>query len=374
MDLTFNEQQRAIHQTARDFFSANSTAEAVRELEEGGPGYSQELWKEMAGLDWLGLTYPERYGGAGAGLLDLYPIYIEMGRSIFPSPHLSTVVLAGETILALGSEEQKQTILPRIAKGDLVLPLAVMEAAGEYGPEGVQTTATPDGDGYRLRGAKTLVPYAEAAEQVLVPARTGPGRTDGVFFLVDPQADGVTVEPMDNIAGYRLYAVILEDARVSASAMVGAPGQVYGPAKAVFDRARVLQCAEIVGGGEKMLDFAVGYAKDRVQFGRPIGQYQAVQYLCSDIAIDMHLTSLLSRQAAWLIDEGEPHAKEVAMAKAHASKAAQHMAHQAHEVHAGAAFMLEHDLQLYTRRAKHWEFNLGDRAYHEEQVVQALEA
>ena len=248
-----------------------------------------------------------------------------------------------------------------------------MEAAGEYGPEGVQTTATPDGDGYRLRGAKTLVPYAEAAEQILVPARTGPGRTDGTLFLVDPQADGVTVEAMDNIAGYRLYAVILEDARVSASAMVGVPGQVYGPAKAVFDRARVLQCAEIVGAGEKILDFAVGYAKDRVQFGRPIGQYQAVQYLCSDIAIDMHLTSLLSRQAAWLIDEGEPHTKEVAMAKAHASKAAQHMAHQAHEVHAGAAFMLEHDLQLYTRRAKHWEFNLGDRAYHEEQVAQALE-
>ena len=374
MDLTFNEQQRAIQQTARDFFSANATAEVIRELEESGPGYSQELWKEMAALDWLGLTYPEQYGGAGAGLLDLYPIYVEMGRSIFPSPHLSTVVLAGETILALGSEEQKQDILPRIVRGDLVLPLAVIEPSGEYGPEGVHTTATPNGDGYRLRGAKSLVPYAEAAEQILIGARTGPGRLDGTLFLVDPQAEGVTVEAMDNIAGYRLYAVTLEDVRVPASALVGGLNQAYAAAKTVVDRARVLQCAEIVGAGQKMLDFAVGYAKDRVQFGRPIGQYQAVQYLCSDIAIDMHLASLLSRQAAWLIDEGEPHAKEVAMAKAHASKAAQHMAHQAHEVHAGAAFMLEHDLQLYTRRAKHWEFNLGDTAYHEELVAQALEA
>jgi alkylation response protein AidB-like acyl-CoA dehydrogenase len=142
----------------------------------------------------------------------------------------------------------------------------------------------------------------------------------------------------------------------------------------VMARAQVLQCAEIVGAGEAILDLAVGYAKDRVQFGRPIGQYQAVQYLCSDIAIDMHLSSLLSREAAWLIDEGKPSTKEVSMAKASASKAAQHMVHQAHEVHAGAAFMLEHDLQLYSRRAKHWEFNLGNQTFHEEQIAQALEA
>jgi alkylation response protein AidB-like acyl-CoA dehydrogenase len=184
------------------------------------------------------------------------------------------------------------------------------------------------------------------------------------LFLVEPGAAGVAVEKLDNIAGHPLYALTFDGVTVAADAIVGPVDGGWAALQPALDRATVLQCAEIVGAGEAVFDMAVDYAKEREQFGQPIGQFQAVQYLCSDIAIDLHLTSLLARQAAWRVDTGLPHAREVALAKAQASDAAQHMVRQAHEVLAGHAFMVETDLQLYTRRAKHWEFNLGDTQHH----------
>jgi alkylation response protein AidB-like acyl-CoA dehydrogenase len=154
---------------------------------------------------------------------------------------------------------------------------------------------------------------------------------------------------------------------------VGTPDRGWSELLPVLDRATALQCAEIVGAGDRVLEIAVQYAKDRQQFGQPIGRFQAVQYLCSDIAIAVHLASLLARQAAWRIDAGLPHRREVSLAKAHASEAAQLMVRQAQEVLAGHAFMLENDLQLFTRRAKHWEFNLGDARWHRDAAVTAIE-
>jgi alkylation response protein AidB-like acyl-CoA dehydrogenase len=151
---------------------------------------------------------------------------------------------------------------------------------------------------------------------------------------------------------------------------IGRGWDLLGPA---LERATVLRCAEIVGAGERVLEMSVDYAQHRKQFGRPIGQFQAVQYLCSDIAIATHLTALLAFQAAWLIDQGHASARDVAMAKSYGSRAAQEIVHRGHEVHAGVGFMMEADLQLYTRRAKHWEFDLGDARYHDEVVASALE-
>jgi alkylation response protein AidB-like acyl-CoA dehydrogenase len=141
----------------------------------------------------------------------------------------------------------------------------------------------------------------------------------------------------------------------------------------VLDRAALLRAAEVVGAGERLLDISVGYAHQRKQFGRPIGQFQAVQYLCTDIAIDTHLTDLFVRQAAWRLDQGLPARREVALAKGYASRAAQRIVHRAHEVHAGVAFMLETDVQLFTRRAKHWELDLGAARHHDETVASTLE-
>jgi alkylation response protein AidB-like acyl-CoA dehydrogenase len=372
IDLEFSEQQELVQGTAREFFQTHCPRSRVRELEASELGYAPELWRRMAELDWLGLTYPERLGGAGGGLLDLYVIYVEMGRALVPTPHLASAVLAGEVLLRAGSPEQCARLLPAMARGELLVAPALLEADGELGAQAVQLAAARDGSGWRLDGAKVLVPYAHVAGQLLVAARAG-GPPDGVaLFLVEPGARGVGIERLDNIAGYPLFAITFDAVAVAASSAVGAPGRGWQALEPVLQRATALQCAEIVGAGEAVLDIAVSYAKDRQQFGQPIGRFQAVQYLCSDVAIDLHLTSLLARQAAWRLDAGEPAAREVALAKAQASVAAQHMVRQAHEVLAGHGFMLENDLQLYTRRAKHWEYNLGDARHHREAIAALL--
>jgi alkylation response protein AidB-like acyl-CoA dehydrogenase len=371
--LELSPQQEMIRGTARDFFAAHCPLPRVRELEADELGYCPELWRRMAELDWLGLTYPEALGGAGGELLDLFAIYLEIGRALVPSPHLASAVLAGETLLRGGSEEQRRELLPRLARGEAIAAPALLEPEGEYGPEGIQLAAAPQGSGYRLDGAKILVPFAHVAEQLLVAARTGPGPDGVTLFLVPAGAPGIKTERQANIAGTPLFALLFEGARVPAAAAVGEVGRGWALLEPVLDRAAVLQCAEIAGAGERVLEMSLRFAHDRVQFGSPVGRYQAVQYLCSDVAIAGHLTSLLARQAAWRIDAGLPHRREVALAAAHASQAAQQIAHRAHEVQAGHGFMLENDLQLFTRRAKHWEYNLGDVRYHRERVAAALE-
>jgi alkylation response protein AidB-like acyl-CoA dehydrogenase len=216
-----------------------------------------------------------------------------------------------------------------------------------------------------------LVPYAGAASRLLCLAQTGDRPDDVATFLIDRAAPGVNVQPVDNLAGLPLSTVQV-DVSVGPDDLVG-PVRGGWPAVArVLDLATVLRCAEIAGAGRQLLEISVEYAKNRHQFGRPIGQFQAVQYLCTDMAIAAHVTGLFARQAASRLDSARPAVLEVAQAKAYASRAAQRMAHCAHEIHAGFGFMLEADIQLYSRRAKYWEFDLGDGRWHDERLVTAL--
>jgi alkylation response protein AidB-like acyl-CoA dehydrogenase len=373
IDLELSQEQELIRKTAADYFARACPVARVRELEAGEPGYDPQVWRQMGELDWIALAWPERWGGADGALLDLYPLYLEMGRAIVPSPHLTSAVIAGETLVRCGSDAQRARILPRMARGECVVAPALLEARGDWGPEGIELEAIADGAGYRLRGAKILVPYAHVADEILVAARSSKGEDGVTLFLLERGASGLEVERLPNIAGYPLCALRFDGVRAGRDAVVGEPDRGWAALLPALDRATVLQCAEIVGAGERVLEIAVQYAKDRQQFGQPIGRYQAVQYLCSDIAIAGHLCSLLARQAAWRIDAGLPHRREVSLAKACAGDAAQLMVRQAQEVLAGAAFMLENDLQLYTRRAKHWEFNLGDSRWHRDAAIRALE-
>ena len=363
MDLTYNEQQTQIKTTARDFFQDTCPMDLVRELEVTSPGYSPDIWRKMADLHWLGITFPEAYGGAGQGFLDLYALYEEMGRSLLPSPHMATVVLAGETLLRAGSEEQKQRLLPAIARGEVIIAPAAIEPNGAYPPEGVQMEAAAAGAAFRLNGTKLLVEFADSADYFLCLARAAQGIT---LFLVDRTAPGVSLESLPNISKSRLFAVTLDNVDVDSSALVGAVGGGWGPYSEAQARASVLLCAEVAGAGERVLDMAVTYAKDRVQFGRQVGSFQAVQYLCSDVAIEGTRSNLLGKQAAWRIDGGLTYEREAALASAAASKGIMHLTRQAHEVFAGIGFMMEHDMQMFTRRAKYWELLLGDPEYHKE--------
>jgi len=192
--------------------------------------------------------------------------------------------------------------------------------------------------------------------------------------LIDPAAAGVTITPERNLAGLALCSVELRGVAVDRDDIVGAVGDGGPLLASALARGAVLRAAEIAGAGERMLDLAVDYAQQRTQFGVAVGSFQAVQYLCTDVAIDAHLAGLLARRAAWLLDTGQPSARAVASAKLHASRAAAHMAQAAHEVFAGLAYMTEHDLHLLTRHAKHGEFDFGDARHHAEQLAAAVAA
>jgi alkylation response protein AidB-like acyl-CoA dehydrogenase len=370
IDLTLDPDQRLVQESAHGFFGRRWTPDDVRATEAGDLGYSPELWREMAELHWVGMALPEAYGGQGAGFLDLFPVYEEMGRFLVPGPHLDTAVVAAEVLLAVGTDAQRDRWLPAIARGEAVISLALMEPAGVFGPAGVEATATRRGETYVLDGTKLLVALAPSADALLTLVRTSDGGT--TLLLVDPKAAGVGLERLPNIAGAALYAVTFSGVEVPAGDLVGVEGAGWDALLEPVTKGAVLQTAGIVGAARAVLEMTNQYAKDRHQFGNPIGRYQAVQYMVSDVLLDLHRTDLLARQAAFRIATGRPHAKEAAMAISFGKAACAHFHRQAHEVHAGVAFILEHDLTLYSRRAKYWEHNLGDARFWDEQVARTL--
>lgn len=371
IDLTLDDHQLLLQQSSREFFRRRYPSEAVRAIEAGDVGYSSEHWREMADLGWLGITIPTGLGGGGGRFLDLYPLYEEMGRFLVPSPHLDTVVVAAGTILAVGTDAQRASFLPNVSSGDLLVIPAVLEADGALGPDAIAGSATRRGDDFVVTATKLLVPFARSADWFLVPVRTD-GSGGISLLLVDAHAQGVSCEPIPNIAGHALSVVRFDDATTPRENLVGPEGVGWAPLADAMLQGAVLQTATIVGAARAVLEMTNQYAKDRVQFGHPIGQYQAVQYLVTDILIDLHRADLLAKQAALRIDTGKPYGREAAIAVAFGKHAAAHLHRQAHEVHAGVAFIDEHDLQLYSRRSKFWENHLGDARHYDELVADAI--
>lgn len=371
IDFSLDEHQLMLEQSANEFFRRRYPSEFVRAVEAGDVGYAPEHWREMADLGWLGITIPTEYGGGGGRFLDLFPLYEAMGRFLVPSPLLDTVAVAADVVLAVGTDAQRTSLLPRIADGELLVIPAIAEASGVLEPDAIAGSASRRGDEYVVTATKLLVPFARSADWFLVPVRTGDG--DGIsLLLVDAHADGVSCDPIDNIAGHALFVVRFDAVATAADNLVGVEGEGWAPLMHATLKAAVLQTATIIGAARAVLDMTNQYAKDRVQFGNPIGQYQAVQYLVSDILIDLHRADLLARQAAYRIDVGKPFTREAAIAVAFGKQAAAHLHRQAHEVHAGVAFIDEHDLQLYSRRSKFWENHLGDARHYQELIAEAM--
>ncbi len=375
IDLSLNERQRDLQTAAHQVFSAQCPTSTIREIEAGEVGYQPDLWADMAARGWLGLTLPSAFGGSDGDFLDYYPLYEEMGRFLVPGPHLDTVALAADAILEAGSEAHRERVLPAIASGQCLVSVAHLEPSGSFGPAGVAATATRRNGQFAVSGTKLLVALADSADYFLVTARTGASANgDGLtLLLVEAGSKGVSCTRLVNIAGGSLFEVAFDEVQVPADAVVG---EVDG-GWAVFSRsatkAAVLQTASMVGAARAVLDMTNQYAQDRHQFGVPIGSYQAVQYMVSDILVDLHRVDLLAKQAAYRIDAKRPFGREAAMAIAFGKKAAAHLNRQAHEVHAGIGFMAEYDLQLFSRRSKFWENNLGDARYHQEQLARAID-
>jgi len=372
MDFRYNEEQQILGRTAREFLEKECPATLVRTLESDPLGYSPDLWRKMADLGWTGLALPEEQGGFGGDLLHLMAIYEEIGRALLPSPHLSSVVEAGQILAEAGSAEQKSKVLSGIISGDLILTVAQFEPSFEYQPRPQSTTAERQGDQYVINGTKLFVPFAHVADMYVVVAREG---ADGVtLLLVEKGTPGVTVTPMPTLAQDRQSEVSFENVRVPASAVIGQPGQGWATVEKMLNIATVLQCAHMVGGMQIVLEMTADYAKTRVQFGRPIGTFQGVSHKCSEMVLMTDGARFLTYQAGWMLSEGMDCANEIAMMKNWVSDNFAMACFESHQVHAGVGAMIDYDLQLYTRRGKIFEFRLGDADYHRNELGKRIAA
>ena len=372
MDLGLDEAQQMLRNSARAFLEAECPDTYVRDMERDPRGYTPELWQKMAEQGWLGLIVPEQYGGVGLSFLDLSILLEEMGRAMLPGPFFSTVVMAGMAVLDAGSEEQKRELLPRIAEGQLIMTMALTEPSARWDAKGVETSAESGGEGFIINGTKLFVPDAGVADYLVVAARTGDAEEDVSLFLVPRESDGVSLTPLKTIALDKQFEVLLERVKVPSSALLGGLNDGWRTVEKVLQWGAVGKCAEMVGGSQQVLDMTVEYAQQRVQFGRPIGSFQAVQHHCANMATDVEGTRYITYQAAWRLSEGLPSETEVATAKAWVSEAYQRVCALGHQCHGAIGFTKEHNMQLYSRRAKAAELAFGDADLHLEKVADAI--
>jgi alkylation response protein AidB-like acyl-CoA dehydrogenase len=377
MDFGFSQEQEMLRATARKFLENECASTFVRARMEEPAGVTDEFWAKLAEQGWLGLVYPEEYGGSGLGFVDLTVLMEEMGRAVMPGPFVSTVLLGGLTILEAGSPAQKKEWLAKIAAGRAKATLAWTEPNARWDAAGVTLGARADKGGFVLSGTKLFVPDAHLADVLVVAARTGEGKSpeEGVsLFLVPKGARGMEVTLLPTMDQTRkLCEVGFKDTAVPAGALLGEQGGGWAPLRRVIERATVALCAEMCGGAQKVLDMTTEYAKIRIAFGKPIGTYQGVKHKAADMLVDVENAKSLTYYAAWAMDENVPEAPLAAsMAKAYVSDAYRKVSGAGIQIHGGIGFTWEHDLHLYFKRAKSSEFTFGDATYHRERVAQLI--
>jgi 3-oxocholest-4-en-26-oyl-CoA dehydrogenase beta subunit len=375
MDFSFSEEQEMLKKSARDFLDENCKKTLVKEMEKDERGYSPELWQKMAELGWLGLVFPEQFGGSNMSFLDLAALLEETGRACLPGPFFSSIVLGGLTLLDAGNEMQKQAYLPGIASGKSFLTLAITESDGRYDATSVKLKAEKSGGSYILNGSKLFVPDAHIANRIICVARTkqvGAAEKGISLFIVDRDTPGISFFPLKTIAGDKQYEVVFQDVPVPADCLLGPLNQGWPLVRQAIERAAVAKSCEMVGIMQRALEMTVAYAKDRKQFGHPIGSLQAIQHHCANMACDVDGSRFSTYQAAWKISEGLEASMEVAVAKAWINEAFGRVITLAHQVHGAIGCTIDHELQYYTKRGKQGELSYGDGDYYREIVAQGM--
>ena len=375
MDFSFTEEQDMLRISARDFLVKECPKAKVRELGKDERGYDPQVWHRMAELGWMGLIFPEEYGGMGASFMDLVILMEEMGKNILPGPFFSTIGLCALPLLEYGSSDQKAKFLPQIAKGEAVWSFALAESSGKYEASEMGLRAVLRGKDYVLEGRKLFVTDAHIADYILVVGRTGDGERaeDGItLFVVDVRGPSVKMEAIPTIGGDRQFKVSFDGVTVPEGNILGRVGGGWDIMDFVLQRAAVLKCAEMSGACQAVLDMTSSYAKERIQFGRPIGSFQAIQHKTADMLIDVEAVQYLLYQAAWGISVGSPSPWQISAAKAKANEAYQRICIEAIAAHGAIGYTMDHDIGLYYRRVKAAQFAAGDTDLHREVIAAGL--
>jgi len=371
MNFDFSDEQKQLRDEARKFLAEKCPPKAVRTVLDGKQPYDRELWKGLAEMGFLGVAIPEKFGGAGAGHLELCVIAEEMGRALAPVPFSSTVYLAAEAILLAGSDAQKQKWLPLIASGGAIGTLALFEGKGNPSPAAIKLSAA----GGSLNGVKKPVPDGAIADFAIVAARTGStGRdTDIQLFLVDMKAGGVEAKALTNVDPSRGQAELTF--KHCKAEPLGPANQGWSILSQVLDRAAVLMAFEQVGGADRSLEMGRDYALDRIAFGRPIGSFQAVKHMLADMYVSATLARSNCYYGAWALSTNASELPEAAAAaRISATQAFQHCSKNNIQVHGGMGFTWEFDCHLHYRRAKLTGLMLGSARRWKDLLVTRLQA
>jgi alkylation response protein AidB-like acyl-CoA dehydrogenase len=375
MDFGFTEEQDMLRVSARDFLAKECPKARVREMAKDERGYDLQLWNRMAELGWMGLVFPEEYGGMAASFMDLVILMEEMGRNIVPGPFFSTIALCALPLLEYGSSDQKTKFLPQIAKGEAIWTLALVESSGKYRASEVGLRAVLGGKNYVLEGHKLFVTDAHVADHILVVGRTGDGERpeDGItLFVVDARGPNVKMKVIPTIGGDRQFKVSFDGVAVPEDNILGKIGKGWEIVDFILQRAAVLKCAEMSGACQAVLDMTGSYAKERIQFDRPIGSFQAIQHKLADMLIDAEAVQYLLCQAAWGISVGSPSPWQISAAKAKANEAYQRICIEAIAAHGAIGYTMDHDVGLYYRRVKAAQFAAGDTDLHRQVIAAGL--
>jgi alkylation response protein AidB-like acyl-CoA dehydrogenase len=380
MDLAPNEEREQLRRAVRSFVAATSPETEVRRLMETPEGYDRAVWSRLATeLGLTGLAVPEEHGGSGATFGEVGVVLEEMGRALMCAPYLSTVVLAAGALRHLGDDAAGKDYLPGIAAGQTIATVALAEESARWDPAGVTTTATRGASGWELSGTKMFVLDGHIADLVLVAARTDSGRTGGTggtgggisLFAVDGTAPGLSRTEMRTLDPTRRQARL--DLAAVPARLLGEEGGARPTVEHLVDLAAVALACEQVGGTERVLDMAVEYAKTRLQFGRPIGQFQAIKHRCAEMALELDAARSALAFASWAAQTGDAELPvAAAIAKVRCSECFMFATAENIQVHGGIGFTWEHPAHLYFRRATSSELMFGDPAYHRERLMRLV--
>ena len=366
MNFAFTEEQEELRKTVRAFLEAKSSEEAVREQMETDNGVDDAVWAQMGeqmGLQ--GLHIPEEFGGSGYSYVELGIVLEEMGRSLLCAPFFSTVVLAANALILSGDDAAKQAHLPGIAAGTTKATVAFTEPNGKWDESGIEATADTDG---KITGTKSFVLDGNTADLIIVAAKTAAGTS---LFAVDGNAAGLTKTALSTMDQTRKQSKLEFDG--VQGTLIGTDGGGWEILQGMLDLAAVSLAAEQVGGAQMVLEMAVEYAKVRVQFGRPIGSFQAIKHKCADMLLEVESAKSAAYYGMWCAAEmNDELASTASLAKAYCSEAYFHAAAENIQIHGGIGFTWEHPAHLYFKRAKSSELLFGDPTYHREQLAQRI--
>ena len=376
LDLDFTAEQDMLRDMVRGLCSEMSPLERVRELEDDPDGVARDLWQSFGELGLCGLMVPESAGGSGMSLIDGVVLYEELGRSLAPLPHFVSCVLATGAIAEAGTSAQQEELLSGIASGQTIATVGWLEPGGGYKPRGVQLTARTDGDGWMLDGTKAHVPFATAADPLVVLARTSDGDTDIDLFVVPANSPGLSLDQRMSISSDTQYLASFDAVAVPGTARLGGPDGPLGTGWAAWDRAMqagaILAAAQAVGGAAYALEVTVEYAKTRRQFNKALAEFQALSHYLADARTALDGARLLVCEAAWAHTTGRSVERLAPMAKLFACRTYRDITAMCQQVFGGIGFTLEYDIQLYFRRAKQLQLSWWDTATCEDRIANTV--